>query len=126
MAYNITKSNPASTAKTILFIIGVIVCLVIINVLARSIYDTWRKKDLVVKAKTNLAQEKEENRKLKLQLSMVNDPNFVEKEARDKLFLVKPGESGVIVPQDLVNKKEKKEVIIVPIYQQWINLLIGK
>lgn len=126
MAYNITKSNSASTVKTILFVIAVIVSLVIINILGRSIYDTWRKKDLVVKAKTNLAQQKEENRKLKLQLSMVNDPNFVEKEARDKLFLVKPGESGVIVPQDLINKKERKEVIVVPNYQQWIDLILGR
>lgn len=126
MAYNITKSNSPSTVKTILFIIVVIVCIIIINVLARSIYDTWRKKDLVVKAKANLAQEKEENRKLKLQLSMVNEPNFVEKEARDKLFLVKPGESGVIVPEDLVNEKKEKVVKITPNYQQWINLILGK
>lgn len=126
MAYNITKSNSPSTVKTVLFIIAVIVCLIIINVLARSIYDTWRKKDLVVKAKANLAQEKEENRKLKLQLSMVNDPNFVEKEARDKLFLVKPGESGVIVPEDLVNEKKEKELKVTPNYQQWINLILGK
>ncbi len=126
MAYNITKSNQASTAKTILFVIAVIISLIIINILVRSIYDTWRKKDLVVKAKTNLAQQKEENRRLKMQLSMVNDPNFVEREARDKLFLVKPGESSVIVPQDLVDKKENKEIIIVPNYLQWINLILGR
>lgn len=126
MAYNIIKSNPASTIKTVLFIVAVIISLIIINVLARSIYDTWQKKDLVVKAKTNLIQEKEENRKLKLQLSMAKNPEFVEKEARDKLFMVKPGESGVIIPQELVKEKKDKEVKIVPNYRQWINLLLGR
>jgi glycosyltransferase involved in cell wall biosynthesis len=34
--------------------------------------------------------------------NMYYSDEFVEKEARDKLFLVKPGESGVIVPQNLI------------------------
>jgi len=106
--------------------VAIVVCAVIINGLVRSIYDLWRKQDLVVSAKTALEKEKKENEKLKKQLVLVGSQEFIESEARNKLFMVKPGEEGVIVPEDLIKKKEKREIMQVPAWQQWINLFLGK
>jgi len=104
--------------------VTIIICIVVINTLARSIYDLWHKQDLVVKAKDDLKHEKLENLELKAQLAYVKSDEFVETEARDKLFMVKPGEADVIVPEDLIKVEEEKEVIIVPAWQQWVNLFV--
>lgn len=125
MAYNITKTRSASTAKKSIFVIAVVVCLVIIYNLATSTYDLWSKKDVVVTAQDQLKAEKAENKKLKDQLTFVQSPDFIEQEARNKLLMVKEGESEVIVPKELLQKKEKKVEKKVPNYQQWIDLFVG-
>ncbi len=112
--------------KKVFFIISVIVCLVIINGLVRSIYDLWKKQDLVVSTQKDLDKEKKKNEALKKQLSLVQGESFIESEARNKLFMVRPGESGVIVPQDLIKKKEKKETVNLPNWKKWVNLLINE
>lgn len=108
--------------KKILFFATVIVCILIINGLARSTYDLWHKQDLVVSVQEDLDKEKKERQKLEKQLSYVKGNEFIEKEARNKLFMVKPGESGVIVPSDLMEKKVQKKVSEPPNWQKWINL----
>ena len=108
MAYNITKLRSASTIKKIVFLITIVICLIIINSLVHSIVDLWNKQDLVDRARQELDAEKQTNEELKAQLSYVKSEEFVEVQARDKLFLVKPGESKVIVPPELIKKKEEK------------------
>lgn len=126
MAYNITKVSGASTAKKILYVLVVIVCILIINGLIQSIYDLWKKQDLVGSAREELVREKQKNQELKAQLVYVQSKEFVEEEARNKLFMVKPGEAGVIVPEELIKKKEEEKAIVVPNWQQWINLFLGE
>jgi cell division protein FtsB len=124
MAYNITKVSGASTVKKLAFLVTVIICIIAINALARSIYDLWHKQDLVVKAKEELKREKQKNQELKAELAYVKSDEFIESQARDKLFMVKPGEADVIVPENLIKKKEdKKEVKLEP-WQEWINLIV--
>lgn len=112
--------------KKILFFLAIIVCLFIINGLVRSIYDLWSKQDLVVKAKNDLEREKKTNLELKNQLSYVSGNQFIESEARNKLLMLKPGESGVIVPPDLIEKKAPKKTPERPNWQKWLNLFMGK
>lgn len=122
MAYNITKIRSSSTIKKVAYVLIVIFCLLTIQNLIRSIYNLWNKQDLVVKAKNELEREKQESRRLKVQFSYVKSEEFVESEARDKLFMVKPGESGVIVPQDLIKKKKENREIELANWKKWINL----
>ena len=122
MAYNITKIRSSSTIKKVVYILIIILCLLTIQNLIRSIYNLWNKQDLVVKAKNELEREKQESQRLKVQFSYVKSEKFVESEARDKLFMLKPGESGVIVPQDLIKKKKEKREIELANWQRWINL----
>jgi cell division protein FtsB len=86
--------------KKITFFTIVIILLLTINDLVHSIYTIWQKQDLIVQAQKNLAAEKNENQELKKEIAQVNQPQFVETQARDKLLLAKPGESIVILPRD--------------------------
>ncbi len=88
--------------KKVLAIFVVIACLLIINNLIHSIYSLWQKRDLVTSAQEELNKAKEQNRVLKSKLSLVDSPQFVEEEARNKLFLVKPGEE-ILITKDLPN-----------------------
>ena len=126
MAYNITKLRSTSTIKKVAFFITIVVCLVVINSLAHSIFDLWNKQDVVVRARQELDQEKQKNEELKVQLGYVKSNEFVEEEARNKLFLVKPGESDVIIPQNLIKKKEVKPPPPPPVWKQWVNLFVGE
>lgn len=88
--------------KRIGFSIFVIVSLVIIYNFVHSIYTLLHKKDVLVQAQLQLKQVKQENTNLKKQLQTVKSSEFVEEQARDKLFLVKPGESTVVIPKNLL------------------------
>lgn len=95
--------------KKILFAITIAASVLIINNLVHSIYDLWHKKDLIGKAEQELIRQKQENRKLKSELSYVESKEFIEKEARDKLLWVKEGEQQVLVSQDLVNQSKSSD-----------------
>ncbi|MFH1186595.1 MAG: septum formation initiator family protein [Candidatus Levyibacteriota bacterium] len=109
--------------KKVVFIAVVIALLFVINNLARSIYDLMQKQDLVVSAQKELDDEKMLNQKLKAQISIVQSKNFIEQEARNKLFMGKPGEQPVIIPTKLLEgKEEKKPQEKSPNWQKWFNL----
>lgn len=111
--------------KRALFLITIIASFFVINNLVRSIYTLWGKQDLMVKAKKDLEDRKKENEELKKRLAVVQSEQFIEEEARNKLFMVKPGESRVIIPDELLkasesakNKKEDQK----PNWQKWWEL----
>ncbi|MDP3988586.1 MAG: septum formation initiator family protein [Candidatus Levybacteria bacterium] len=111
--------------KKIIFIVSVVVSIFIINNLVQSIYGLWNKQDLLVKAQKDLENQKKENEKMKKQITVVYSQEFVEKEARDKLFMVKKGESQVIIQEDLLkassSARDKKEDNL-PNWRKWLNL----
>lgn len=88
--------------KRILFFTIVIVCVVVIKNLLASIYDMWQKQDLVLQAKKELDLEHENNQKLKTQLSIARSPQFIEEQARNKLFMLKVGEQEIIISKSLL------------------------
>ena len=107
--------------KKILFCIIVIVFLFIINDLARSIYDIWQKKDFVIEAEKELSFQKQENQRLKSALSYSKTQEFIEKEARDKLFMAKKGEQRILLSKDSEEAVHKKKEDL-PNWKQWWNL----
>jgi cell division protein FtsB len=111
--------------KRIFYIVTVIILLVIINNLSRSIYDLWHKKDILTDAQKRLEIEKQKNIKLKAELSYVQSEAFIEEQARNKLFMSKPGEQDVLIPKNLLetgknknNNPEKQN------WQKWLDLFI--
>lgn len=107
--------------KKIIFIVVVVILLLIIKDLAYSIYDIWQKKDFVAQAQKELDFQKQENQRLKSALSYSQTPEFIEKEARDKLFMVKKGEQKVLIPQESENLQKKQEDND-PNWKKWWNL----
>lgn len=108
--------------KKALFIIIVFIFLIIINDLLHSIYDIWQKKDFVAEAERELSFQKQENQRLKSALSYSKTQKFIEKEARDKLFMVKKGEQRVLISKEGEEVTEKEEKENVPNWKQWWDL----
>lgn len=111
--------------KKVVYLLILIVSLFIINNLIRSIFSLWQKHDVIGEAQKELQQEKNEHQKLQDQLDRVKRTEFVEEEARNKLFMVKPGEKVVIMGDNSPTSNEKKsspKVIAIPIWRQWLNL----
>lgn len=62
-----------------------------------------------VKSSERLSSEAEDlfkleakNKELKAKLSQIRSPEFIEKEARNKLGLAKPGETVIIIPDEKI------------------------
>jgi cell division protein FtsB len=66
-------------------------------------HDIWQKTDYITQAQKELSFQKQENQRLKAVLSYSQTQEFIEKEARDKLFMVKEGEQKVLIPQESEN-----------------------
>lgn len=110
--------------KKIVFI-AIVVCLIlVINNLVRSIYDLWQKQDLLVDAQNQLEEKRADNEKLKAELSYVQSKKFIEEEARNKLFMVKPGEQNVLIPSELIKEEKPKVEKIIPNWEKWLNLFL--
>jgi cell division protein FtsB len=108
--------------KKITFIIIVIILLFIINDLVRSTYDIWQKKDYVTQAQDELNFQKQENQRLKSALSYSQTQEFIETEARDKLFMVKEGEKKVLISKDTEGLQELLQKDNDPNWKKWWKL----
>lgn len=100
-------------------ILGVIV---IIN-LSSSIYSLLKKPDLFLEKEERLTELKVKNEDLEAALKRVQSEEFVEKEAREKLNMGRPGEAVVILPKSPEHQntrtQEQKEL---PNWKKWYNL----
>lgn len=96
------KVNGEVIMKRVIFIIVIVGSFFMIQSLIRSIYGLWQKQDLLTRAETELKREKKENEELKRKLIHTQSEGFIEEQARNKLFLQKPGESKVIVDERLL------------------------
>ena len=116
--------------KKVLFIIIVIASVFVINNLVRSIYTLWQKQHLLGEAQQELQEEKKRNKTLREQLKQVESPEYVEKEARNKLFLVRPGESQIILPQGktatLEASSNPSSRSSEPNWKQWWNIFFSE
>ncbi len=110
--------------KKILFAVLVSSLVLVIIGLSRSIYDLWNKQDLLISYKKQLSSAQNENKVLKSRLAQANNPNFLEEQARDNLFLVKSGEQSVIVPNELLIGTNSAKPIgdNLPNWKKWWNL----
>lgn len=106
--------------KKILFFSSLGICILIIVHLITSTYTLWHKQDLLTKAQLELQKEQSENKKLHQQLKVVSTEQFLEEEARNKLFMVKPGEREVLIAQGSPSPQEKKVQDTRANWQKWL------
>ena len=90
----------------------------------QSMYSLWQKRDIIVSTQQEVKKEQEENTKLKKQLQVISQSSFVEEEARNKLFMTKPGEEAVIIPEGLATSSgtQKQPQGQLSNWQQWWKL----
>ncbi len=108
--------------KKLLPIAVVIILLFVIKNNITSIINTIKDENTAANFKKKLAQEEKENQFLKERLSYVKGNQFVEKEAREKLFMTRPGEFIVIGPASTPVGQEKIEIDTRPNWRRWWDL----
>lgn len=75
----------------------------------KSILELNKAGKTVVEYEKELQEVTNRNKELKERLKEVQKPEFIEREAREKLGLGKPGESIVIIPKITLVPEKKKE-----------------
>lgn len=110
--------------KKIIFLASLVISILIIHSLIRSIYSLWNKEDLLIRAGKELSNKKKENEELKKDLNKVQSPEFIEKEARNKLMLVKEGEQRVIIPSEMMASHSSRNEALTktPNWKKWWDL----
>ena len=114
--------------KKVAFLVILFISLFIIKNFITSIYSLWQKQDLIVQAKFDLETEEKKNQELKNKLSLAKLPQFTEEQARNRLFLVKPGENQIVLSQELWNATDSsrnKSLDNSPNWQKWLNLFFN-
>ena len=104
-AYNIIyktsvqQRNPTMPRKTIYILIWLFSLGLSINA-GRTIWELWKRKDVVSDREAELSHIKQENRSLEATLKDIQSETYLERIARDKLGMVKEGETMIIMPQE--------------------------
>src|SRR3989339_2001789 len=90
-------------------IIGLIASVVIFLILVSSLIKSLKRinegKALVKRNEAKLEKIQKENERLEEQLKIIQSDEFVEKQLRNKLGLVKEGEIVIVLPEDDIVKK---------------------
>ncbi|MBI2033162.1 MAG: septum formation initiator family protein [Candidatus Levybacteria bacterium] len=111
--------------RKILFFLTLTASVIIIKDLLMSIYSLWQKKDLLIIAQKELSAQKKENVQLQAQLKVVKNPSFIEEEARNKLFFVKPGESVAVIPHPTPGTTINNQPQTASVFSQWVALFFS-
>lgn len=93
--------------RTIPLLIFLLIFLLINSI--NNISQLNEKRKIVNEYQKELEKEKEKNKQLKEKITEIEDENFIERVAREKLGMGKPGESIVIIPEITVVPEKKKE-----------------
>jgi len=108
-------------------IVGLTVIFIGLVVIVRQLGSVWRlvkAGDRIKQAKTELSQLESDNLQLKQRLAQIDSPEFIEKEARDKLGLGREGETILILPEQSSDQKEDLASDSRPNWKQWWDLYI--
>lgn len=105
-----------------------IVSLFLIFSVSRSIWGLLQKGRTLDEAKERVEELEKEQAKLLKMREVVESEEFVEREAREKLGLAKPGEVIVVLPPDDILRKfapkveEEEFVQEQPIWRRWVGM----
>ena len=89
-----------------------------------NVWKLYKAGDKVEIARKELAQAEAEQEKLKAQLEYVQSDEFIEREAREKLGLGKPGETVVIVPTPQIASKVQSDKGSEQNWRKWWKLYV--
>lgn len=114
--------------KTISIIVIVIVAVSILTGLSKQIVNALNSSQRLEDEANRVTKLTQRNNQLKKELALSQSPDAIEKIARDELNLGKPGETVVVIPDELITKviedsKPKIEPKLPP-WQGWLKLFI--
>ncbi|MFH1566071.1 MAG: septum formation initiator family protein [bacterium] len=96
----------------------------------RTVMDIRQKSKRVVDIEAEISALEKENADLAYDLAYKNTKEFVEKEAREKLFMGFPGEHVLVIPQNFFEQIDKLKIFEgkindenVPVWKQWVALV---
>ncbi len=107
-------------------IIIIVVSAVLVVTLSRSIWDLWRRRDILGERQAVLRRVEVQRDRLQKELEYAQSGEFIEQEARNRLGLGKEGETIVILPKSQIpssndqTKEEKEENV--PNWKRWWRL----
>lgn len=109
-------------------VLPILVFLILASSLVKSVTRIKQGNEIIKKTESRLEKINEENRKLEEQVQIVSSPEYVEKQLRDKMGLVKEGEVVLVLPEPEIVKKlvpniSFDEVVpLKPNYLKWFDL----
>lgn len=105
--------------KILVWVISLVLCLSA----GSTIINLWARRGIVSEREADLVRLQEENKTLENALQDARGEQFVERIARDKLGMVKPGETIVIMPGSTETAGgETKNKSNVALWRQWLEL----
>lgn len=107
------------------FILAILFSLYLIVSLSRSIWQLYKAGDQVFEAEKVKQAEVSRNLELKKELEASKSGDFVERAARDKLNMARPGEVALIVPdvKKQENSEQENKIIVEEAnWRKWIRL----
>jgi cell division protein FtsB len=99
--------------------------IVLVASLSRNIFLYKDKLSFYHDYRTEYEKENELNKKLKSDIKKSEDYYYVEKEIREKLNLLQPGETSLIIPEVTLTPEPTPAVPKAP-YQEWLELYINR
>lgn len=109
---------------------SIAIFLVLASSLVKSLKRIQMGDSVIEKTKIKISKVEEENRRLEEQLNIVRSEEYLEKQLRDKLGLVKEGEVVLVLPEpDIVRKlspqiPEEEELKPKPNWQKWLEMFL--
>jgi cell division protein FtsB len=131
MKGNYTKRLKMRFAKPFGYIVWLLILLFAISIVG-NINKVRRIREDVAREKERILRLSEENKQLEKQVALTSSPEFIEKEVRNKLGLVKSGEVVVILPEAETLKKlapeisDTEESLPDPNWVKWFYLFLSK
>lgn len=112
--------------KRIIYIIVLFFALASIVNSVSAIYQLFHKRDLLIAAQQALKKQKKQHSELQDRLKTVSSQAFIEQEARNKLFFLKPGENTIFIAKDLIATKSAiiQKSPTKTNWQQWIEIFL--
>lgn len=112
-----------------IYLIIILIGLIISFGLVRNLYSIYQNSKFQEQAVRKLEKLRAENTRLKEEVVTSQEQGFIEREARERLGLVKPGEVVVILPSknEATSSSEVSDEAKAPrpIWQQWVSLFFG-
>lgn len=117
-----------SKFKKLLGYIGLVIIILMIISMIRNIGRVISIRKEVEKERLKLTKIEAENKRIQDEVAHIQTPEFVERQIRDKLGLVRDGETIVVLPDEEVLRKLAPKIDIQedylpdPIWKKWLKL----